>query len=80
MGNILRFLIVAIVGLFLAMNLGAVILEGLRKGIIGHTDSKQICKRSDNPILFWLLVILFSSFVLLSLFAIWDVGRQCFYS
>jgi hypothetical protein len=45
------------------------VFTGLRSGRLFHTDSRSYCERSRNPMSFWLLVVLFSLFALLAVYA-----------
>jgi hypothetical protein len=63
MMQILRAIVVTVIAGWFSWFLGKTVIEGIRTGAIRHTNSTQICRRKDNPIGFWSLVILFSGFV-----------------
>jgi hypothetical protein len=39
------------------------VIAGIRTGAIHHTNTTKVCKRAQNPIGFWALVILFTGFI-----------------
>lgn len=68
--EILRLAVVSIVFGGLAIFLGKVVILGLLSGRIAHSDSESFVDRSTNPVGFWLLVVLFSSFIAMCIFCL----------
>jgi len=62
--EILRMLIATLILGGLSWFLGRTVIKGIRTGAIHHTDSARVCKRRQNPVGFWALVLLFSGFIL----------------
>ncbi len=54
----------------LSIFLVRVVFSGLRSGRIAHTDSSSFCKKQENPLGYWTLVILFTATIFGCLF-IW---------
>jgi len=44
--------------------LGKTVIQGIMTGSIRHTDASRLCRRKNNPVGFWALVILFTGFIL----------------
>ncbi len=63
----LRIAVATLVCWGLALFLGYVVAMGLRTGKIRHSDSSSFVARAKNPAAFWALVVLFLSFVAVSL-------------
>jgi hypothetical protein len=36
------------------------IINGIQSGNVHHTDSKQVCNKKEEPLMFWFLIILFT--------------------
>lgn len=64
--HMLRLVLVSLVCGGLILLLGWMVLRGLRSGRIAHSDSTSWVARRDNPLRFWVLVILFSALMLVS--------------
>ena len=75
MMNWLGFITLSAICGGLSILLGRVVFFGLQSGRIAHTDSSSFCKRQENPLGYWALVILFSAIIFGCLF-IW--GRAVY--
>jgi hypothetical protein len=58
--SIIRLIVACVVCGGLAFYLGHVIIYGLKTGQVRHTDSSGACRKSHNPVGYWLLILLFS--------------------
>ncbi|MDD5704344.1 MAG: hypothetical protein PHR35_00345 [Kiritimatiellae bacterium] len=63
--QIIRLIVVTAVTGGLGWFLGKTVIQGVTTGAIRHTDSTRVCRRDQNPAVFWSLVVLFSGFVVL---------------
>ncbi len=60
---LLRSIFISLVCGALALGLGVEVARALRTGVIRHSDSTSLIKRSEAPVRFWCLALLFSSIV-----------------
>lgn len=67
--EVLRFVFVTIFCFGFILFLLRVMIKGLRSGKITYKDSSSSCDRAKSPLGFWLLVFVFSIFVMLFIFA-----------
>ncbi len=65
---ILRMILVSIICLGFIFYLGKKVISGLKYGVVHHTDSVKVFRKQNEPVKFWLIMILFSVFVLLAFF------------
>lgn len=63
--QILRIIVASGVFGWLCWYLGKTLVNGLRTGMIHHTNSIKICRKKENLVGFWALVVLFSGFVIM---------------
>ena len=76
--NALRLAAVTAICGWLVYLLGGTVVSGLRTGRIAHTDSSSFCKRRENPLGYWFLVVLFSGMALCCIYAWVQVARDVF--
>jgi hypothetical protein len=78
MMNWLGFITLSAICGGLCIFLGRVVFSGLQSGRIAHTDSSSFCKRQENPLGYWALVIFFSAIILGCLFILGRMTYEAF--
>jgi hypothetical protein len=73
---VFRLIAVLLVAGGLAFFLAREVVLGLRSGRIRYADSHRVCVRSESPVVFWLLVVVFSAFSAGALYACLQVLRE----
>lgn len=61
--QLLRLLVITLFAGWFCWNLSATVIDGLRTGVIRHTDSTSRYRRDVNPLGYWSMVVLFTMFV-----------------
>jgi len=74
--QIFRFLVISLMTLGLMVHLGKTIYYGLKTGKIVYSTSSTYCQKSKHPIVFWLLVALFSVVIMFCGYAFEQIAKQ----
>lgn len=74
--NWFRLIIISVICGWLIIFLGRVVFNGFRSGRIAHTDSSSFCKKQENPLRYWALVVLFSIIIFGCIFAWGQVAHE----
>lgn len=76
--NALRIIVATAIFGGLVYLLGSKVVSGLRTGNVAHTDSSSFFKRSQNPLGYWALIVLFSGMAFGCIYAWVQVVRDVF--